>query len=82
MASQTIYLVQAYRAGKGRGLKADGAVACRSADAARRMAERLAPLRLGVVAFSTSGDAEMGDYDDEPVIIFRNGQLPPPFSED
>ena len=82
MARQTVYVVQGFRAGKGRGLKADNPIACRSADAARRTAERLAPLRLGVVAFSTSGDADTGDYDDEPSIIFKTGQLPMPFSEE
>ena len=39
-------------------------------------AERLAPAKAGVVAFSTAGDAELGDYDDEPTIIFKTGQLP------
>ena len=35
--------------------------------------------KLGVVAFSSIGDQEMGDYDDEPTIIFRNGQFPSTF---
>jgi len=35
--------------------------------------------KLGVVAFSATGDPEMGDYDDEPTVIFRNGRLPPAF---
>ncbi|QCI69020.1 hypothetical protein E8M01_03355 [Phreatobacter stygius] len=81
MARETIYVVQAYHAGKRGGLKADTPIPCRSAEAARRAAERLAPSRLGVVAFTTSGDAEMGDYDDEPKIIFKAGSLPPPFDD-
>ena len=54
---------------------------CRSAENARRTAERLAPARAGVVAFSTAGDAELGDYDDEPTIIFKTGHLPAHFEE-
>jgi len=81
MARETIHVIQAYHAGKRGGLKAETPIPCRSAEAALRAAERLAPLRLGVVAFTTSGDAEMGDYDDEPSIIFKAGTLPPPFNE-
>jgi hypothetical protein len=39
----------------------------------------LALSKLGVVAFSSTGDPEMGDYDDEPTVIFRNGQFPAAF---
>jgi len=35
--------------------------------------------KLGVVAFSSTGDPEMGDYDDEPTVFFRKGQLPAAF---
>jgi hypothetical protein len=45
------------------------------------MAERLAATKLGVVAFSTSGDSELGDFDDQPTIIFRAGQLPAAFDD-
>jgi len=43
------------------------------------MAERMAETKLGIVAFSTSGDADTGDYDDEPVVFFKAGRLPPQF---
>ena len=76
MTRETIYVVQSFNAGKGRSLKADVPIPCRSAETARRTAERLAPAKAGVVAFSTAGDAELGDYDDEPTIIFKAGQLP------
>jgi len=56
-------------------------VACATAEDARRKAERLSTLRLGVVAYSASADTEMGDYDESPVILFRSGRLPPPFDE-
>ena len=79
MVRETIYFVQSFNAGKGRNLKADAPIACKSAMAAVRTAERLASGKLGVVAFSSSGDPEMGDYDDEPTVIFRNGQFPSAF---
>jgi len=79
MAQQTNYVVQAFTAGRGLALKAERAIPCKSADAAQRMAERMAPTKLGIVAFSTSGDAELGDYDDEPVVIFKAGRLPEQF---
>ena len=80
MARETIFLVQSYRAGKGTRLNADTPIRCKSPDTARRTAERLAPAKAGVVAFSTSGDAELGEYDDEPAILYRTGRLPPQFS--
>jgi len=79
MARETVHIVQAYVAGRGNRLKADTPVPCKSAEAARRTAERLAETKLGVVAFSSSGDQELGEYDDEPVIIFKTGRLPEQF---
>ncbi len=81
MTKETLHLVQAFVAGKGKALRAEPALACRSAEEACRRAERLSPLRLGVVAFSSSADVELGDYDDNPTILFKSGQLPPPFDE-
>lgn len=79
MTRETNYLVQAFGPGKGGQLKAETPIPCRTAEGARRTAERLALTKTGVVAFSTSADAELGDYDDEPVVIFRAGQLPASF---
>jgi hypothetical protein len=81
MASETVYILQTYVAGRGKALKAEPQVGCKTAEEARRKAERLAPLRLGVVAFSATADTELGDYDENPVILFKSGQLPHPFSE-
>lgn len=81
MARETLYIVQSYSAGRGNRLKADPPVPCKSAETALRSAERLGETKLGVVAFSSSGDAEMGDYDDEPVIIFKTGRLPAQFED-
>jgi hypothetical protein len=81
MARETVFIVQSYGPGRGAALKPDQAVPCKSADAARRMAERLAETKLGVVAFSTSGDVDLGEFDDQPVIIFKAGQLPATFED-
>ena len=81
MARETVYIVQSYVRGRGKALKAEQQVGCKTAEEARRKAERLGPLRLGVVAFSATADTELGDYDENPVILFRSGPLPHPFSE-
>jgi hypothetical protein len=81
MASETVYILQSYVAGRGKALKAEQQVGCKSAEEARRKAERLAPLREGVVAFSATADTELGDYDENPVILFKAGRLPHPFDE-
>jgi len=79
MARETVYLVQAFNATKGGRLKADTPIRCKTAEAARRTADRLALSKAGVVAFSSCGDAELGDYDDEPTVFFRVGELPAAF---
>jgi hypothetical protein len=81
MAMETVYIVQSYVAGRGQALKAEPQVGCKTAEEARRKAERLGPLRLGVVAFEVSADTELGDYDENPKILFRAGRLPPPFDD-
>ena len=79
MARVITYLVQSFVVGRGAALKADKPVTCKSADDARRKAERWASSKLGVVAYATSGDAELGKYDDEPVYLVKIGQLPVEF---
>jgi hypothetical protein len=81
MSRETVYIVQAYVAGRGKALKAEPQVGCKTAEEARRKAERLGPSRVGVVAFEVSADTELGDYDENPKILFRAGQLPPPFDD-
>ncbi|SPU43193.1 Uncharacterised protein [Brevundimonas diminuta] len=82
MAVETVHIVQAYVQGRGKSLKAEQPVGCKTAEEARRKAERLAPLRLGVIAYSASADTEMGDYDESPTILFKSGELPPPWIEE
>jgi hypothetical protein len=81
MARETIYLVQAFTQGKRAKLNAETPIRCKSPEAARKTAERLTMTKAGVVAFSTSGDAELGEYDDEPVVFFKTGRLPMPFAD-
>jgi hypothetical protein len=66
---------------RGGGMAAEQQVGCKTAEEARRKAERLGPLRPAVVAFSATADTELGDYDENPVILFRSGPLPHPFAD-
>ena len=59
MARETVYLVQAFKTGKGARLIADTPIRCKSSDTARRTEENLATTKAGVVAYVTSGDAEL-----------------------
>lgn len=81
MTRETVYIVQAYIAGKNGRLAADRLIPCKTLEAARRTARRLTETKLGVVAFSSSGDQELGDYDDEPSLIFKAGRLPEQFDD-
>ena len=62
MATETVYIVQAYVQGRGKALRAEPQVGCKDAEEARRKAERLAPLRLGVVAFALNFVPIMGPF--------------------
>jgi hypothetical protein len=81
MASETVFILQSYVAGRGQALKAEPQVGCKSAEEAIRKATRLGPLRVGVVAFAATADVELGDYDENPVILFKSGRLPHPFND-
>lgn len=80
MALETHHLVQAFIAA-GRGLRAEPPIVCRSAEAARLKAEKLAGVKAGVVAFSVTADADLGEYDQEPTVIFKAGRMPPAFDD-
>jgi hypothetical protein len=71
----TMFYVQGFRA-KGRKLEPDQPQAARSAEAAVAAAERIAPSRAGVWAYSADVDVEADTYD-EPRVLFRTGTLPP-----
>jgi hypothetical protein len=71
----TYFVVQSFQKGKKGGVLADTPVEARSAEAAVRMAERLASVTLGVVAFSRSGDPVSGEFADA-VILAHHGHVP------
>lgn len=71
----TAYLVQAFTL-KGAKLVADPVKPCKTEESARATAERLAPIRAGVVAFSQEVDIETDTYD-EPKVLLKIGRLPP-----
>ena len=81
MASETIHVVQAFIAGRGQALKSEQPIKCASAAEAQRRAERLSDFRLGVVAFTMTVDAELGDYDEKPTILFKSGRMSPQFED-
>lgn len=70
----TFYFAQGFRL-KGRKLEADLPQAARTPEAAIAAAERMAPSRQGVWAYSADIDVETDTYD-EPRELFRSGTLP------
>lgn len=71
----TAYLVQAFTQ-KGSKLVADVVKPCKTEQSAIATAERLGPIRVGVVAFSQEVDTETDTYD-EPRVILTIGRIPP-----
>lgn len=71
----TMYLVQAFKL-NGKKLTADPVQQVKTQEKAIATAERLAPTRAGVIAFSQEVDVETDTYD-EPQVFLRLGNLPP-----
>lgn len=80
MARETVYLVQGFSEKLGV-LVGSTPVRCRSEEAALRSARRMGEEVAGAIAFSSSGDAELGDYDEEAVVLFRVGRVPDDFRQ-
>jgi hypothetical protein len=78
MTRETIYLVQGFTEKNG-ALKGDPPTRCKSEEAAKRAARILGESKAGAVAFSSSGDAELGDFDDDPVTLSIVGSVPDSF---
>jgi hypothetical protein len=70
----TTFTVQCFQL-KGRKLVPDPPKTARTGEAAIELAERLATLKAGVVAFSQEVDIETDTYD-EPRVLCRIGTLP------
>lgn len=73
----TYYVVQSFSLDRKRRLQADPPVQVASEGQAKRMAARLAQSasKVGVVAFSRTGDPKTGDWDDA-ILIYRDGGVP------
>jgi hypothetical protein len=78
MGRTTHYFVQGFSEKRG-DLKAEAPTRCKSEEAARRAVERLGDTKVGAVAFSSSGDSELGDYDEEPIVLAVLGRVPEQF---
>jgi uncharacterized membrane-anchored protein YjiN (DUF445 family) len=70
----TTFIIQSFQQ-RGRKLVSDPLQRAKSAENAIATAERLAPSKAGVVAFSQEVDIETDSYD-EPRVLFRTGSLP------
>jgi hypothetical protein len=74
MRSHTLHVVQAFE-------ERDGAIVpvqpkvCPSAGSARALAARLAQTHVGVIAWSRTGDPDLGDWD-PPEVLVRTGVIP------
>ena len=71
----TMYLVQAFKL-SGKKLVAEPVQQVKTHEKAVQTAERMAPSRAGVIAFSQEVDVETDTYD-EPRVLLRIGSLPP-----
>jgi hypothetical protein len=80
MARETRYFVQGFTESRG-ALVAVAPTQCKDEGAARRAVIHLGATLAGAVAFASSGDAELGDFDDEPVILSVVGLVPESFHE-
>lgn len=71
----TYYVVQSFQASKRGALVADQPVMVKTEAEAAAKARRLSEVRAGVVAFSRTGDATTGEYEDA-VVIASYGRMP------
>jgi hypothetical protein len=77
MPSVTIHVVQAFEQRED-GIAAAEPKACPSAASARTLAARLASNHVGVIAWSRTGDPELGDW--QPAVeLVRTGTIPDEF---
>jgi hypothetical protein len=77
MTSHTLHVVQAFEEKDG-GIVPAEPKACPSAASARALASRLAQTHAGVIAWSRTGDADLGDWG-PPEELVRTGVIPDEF---
>ena len=77
MPQQTLFICQAYVAGKKGSLKPQPPISCNTEEQARQRAGRMMEggRVVGVDVVRQTADPEMGDYD-EPVFLARLGAVP------
>lgn len=75
MARETYFVVLPFEHGRKARIVEGQPVPATSASHARRLAERIRAHHAGVVAFSRTGDPELGDWDDA-VVLAAYGELP------
>lgn len=75
MTRKTFYVVQPYVLGKRGALKAGQAREARNAADAERLAQRLAVMGAGAIAFSREVDPDSDDAE-PPVLIASYGRVP------
>lgn len=71
---ETIHVVQPFDLGK-KGVSACPVLQFKTADEARRRAEKLADKHAGIIAYSMDIDEEGGDYG-TPRVLFQSGEVP------
>jgi hypothetical protein len=74
MPSHTFHVVQAFAEREG-GIVPVEPKACPAAGSARALAARLAPTHASVIAWSRTGDRELGDWG-PPAALVRTGIIP------
>ena len=77
MPSQTLHVVQAFEERDG-GIVPVEPKACPSAASARALAARLAQTHVGVIAWSRTGNPDLGDWG-PPDVLVRTGVIPDEF---
>lgn len=75
MASVTYYAVLPFVRDEDGNLCADEAVECQSSTGAASRARALGTMKAGAVAFSRTGDPEVGEWADA-VVLMRVGETP------
>jgi hypothetical protein len=74
MPSHTLHVVQAFEEQEGSVVPVQPKV-CPSAGSARTLAARLAQTHAGVIAWSRTGDPDLGDWG-PPEVLVRTGTIP------
>ncbi|MFK0273126.1 hypothetical protein ACIQUG_05595 [Ensifer sp. NPDC090286] len=76
----TYFVVQSFTLGSRGAFLADDPVQATGPEHAQRLAERLSATKVGVIAFSRSGDLATGEFE-EAKVLFTIGDLPTEIAE-